>query len=275
MIPISLLIILLSAIPLEFFTHFVEKAAGAHLNWRNAERTPWGTYWEKESLSREAAKKVYKETSEIANLQRKAELVLSFSELIRIAPENVGIPLTPAKFLELYYNFPSGLQDVLIENTDLEKLFWTSPWQRCSVWRKGNGAMIYFIDDRNRVTQDIEVSKFLIEASTHYGQEVTGRLENDDSFLHRIYISSKFFGLFFEWSPEDRARYFPEKGVLNHLEKPITQVGFKPASEEGEFAIIAFESFGSNGYFYKIYPVDQRLTAKLLHQLNLSNDAVD
>ena len=75
----------------EITSGFVEKTAGAYLNWRNADRDAWGTLWVKEASKRDAARQLDAETAETTRLRRKAALVNSFAELIPVMPEGVGV----------------------------------------------------------------------------------------------------------------------------------------------------------------------------------------
>jgi len=263
---------------IEFKTHFVEQTAGSYLNWRNTNREAYGTSWERESLSREAVRQVDENTAVSNRLRRQVELVNSWTELLSIVPEGVGVPITPAKFVELYRTIPQAFRSHLMPSHELVDLHWNSGWRRCTIWQKGQLATVYLIDERNRIIRDISINRALISAVTKYGLKSPGRLEDNPEFSESIYPVEKFFKAFFELLPEERVDFLPDSDILLSVVKPVTRVGLKQTEEIDGYGLVGFESIGNDGYFVSQYPVPAgplgMVLAKMTWQSPVTIDSV-
>ena len=270
MIPLIILIAFFTLLTMEFITHFAERSAGAYMNWRNSGREAWGTYWERESRTREAFRRLDEETAESARLKRQAEAVTSFAELLTIIPDGAGVPVTPAKFIELYRMLPAAIRNKLIPQRDIARLHWQSSWRRCTIWRSGQTASVYLIDDRNRIMRDITIDKSIIDAAMQYGKITPGRLDDIPVFNECIFPGDKFLKMFFEMNPIEQSEFFADPDVLLSLVKPVTQVGLNLIEDEDSFSSVGFESIGENGYFVVTYPAPTALINRIFRLLTWS-----
>ena len=254
-LPIVIISIFAILLLIEFKTHFVESFAGSYLNWKNTNREAYGTYWERESLTREAVRQVDENTAVSNRLRRQVELVNSWTELLSIVPEGVGVPITPAKFVELYRTIPQAFRSHLMQQHELVDLHWNSGWRRCTIWQKGQSATVYLIDERNRIIRDVSINRAFISAITKYGLKTQGRLEGNPLFSESIYPAEKFFNSFFDLLPEERFDFLPDSDILLSLVKPLTRVGLRQTEEIDGYGLVGFESIGNDGYFVSQYPV--------------------
>lgn len=170
-------------------------------------------------------------------------------------PEGVGVPISPEKFIELYRTIPQTFRDQLIPSHDLVNLNWNSGWRRCTVWQKGSSAVVYLIDERNRIMQDVTINIAFVSAVSNYGQQTPGRLDDNPEFSGSIYSSESFFKAFFELLQEERVNFLPDSDILLSVVKPVTQVGLKQTEDIDGYGMVGFESIGKNGYFVTQYPV--------------------
>ncbi len=241
---------------MEFSTHFIENFVGSYLNWKNANREAYGTYWERESLTREAVRQADENSAVSTRLRRQVELVNSWTELLAIVPERVGVPITPAKFVELYRTIPQAFRYLLMPSSELVNLHWNSGWRRCTIWQKGQSAVVYLIDERNRIIRDVSINRALISAVSKYGRKVPGRLEDNPEFAGvEFYSGEEFLKAFFELLPSERFDLLLDSDILLSIVKPFTRVGLKQTEEVDGYGIVGFEFIGNDGYFVSQYPV--------------------
>ena len=236
-------------------SNFVENVLGSYLNRRNRGREAWGRSWEEQRRTHEATKKLDEEVIEAGKLRERAELVTSFGELLSVIPENQGIPITPAKFVELYLTLPVTIRKALIESSQLVDLYWGYKWVRTSVWRKADRATLYLVDDRNQVIMSISVSGALTEAAVIHGQTSSGSLSDDPSFKGKIYSAQTFFSSFQRLLPSEREEIISDPDILLELPRPIIRVGLGSFAGSTEYSIIGFESRDNSGSSVTIYPV--------------------
>ncbi len=270
-VPIVILMIFVIIITVELTTNFVEKSAGAYLNWRNADREAWGTLWVKEASKRDAARQLDAETAEANRLRRKAELVNSFAELIPIMPSGVGVPITPAKFVELYKKIPTVLQSNLIPSSDLSNLYWSNKIRRASAWVDDDNLVIYLIDSRNRVIRDVVIDKYTFRAVSNYGKTVIGRIENMPVFANFTLSSEDFFHHLYELSQPQQTNRIIDPNALLSVAKPVTQVGIG-TKDDDRYGILGFESIGADGYYVITFPVPNEALWEFINTMGLTQE---
>ncbi len=253
--PLGFLTLMVLLAVLEMSSNFVEKGLGSYLNRRNRGREAWGRSWEEQRRTHEAAKKLDEEVVEAGKLRARAELVTSFGELLSVIPENQGIPITPAKFVELYLTLPVTIRKALIEPSQLVDLYRGDNWVRTSVWKKGDRATIYFVDNRNRIMMNMTVSEALTEAAVVHGQTTSGSLNDNPSFKGNIHSADRFFSSFQRLSPSEREDIISDPDILLELPKPVIRVGLGSFAGSTEYSIIGFESSDNRVSSVTVYPV--------------------
>lgn len=254
-LPLAFLFILVVLALVEFRTHLVEKAAGHYLNMRNQGREAWGRSWERQRSAREAARKLDEKAVESAKLRSRAELVSDFGELFAVIPEGEGVPISPAKFVELYLTLPSSLQSGLVEPSELVNLYWRGNWSRTSVWRRGEDITAYLVDARNRVIRNVTVSPALITAVEIHGRLTTGLLSDNTAFSGNIFSAQRFFDAFWKLSQLERDKIIPDPDFLLKLPRPVVRVGFASLPEAPGFTVIGFESESRSSTIVTSFPV--------------------
>ncbi len=248
-------------------THFIETAAGAYLNWRNADREAWGTLWEKDTQTREATRQLEEETTEAARLRHEAEAVGSFADLAALIPENSGVPLSPEKTVQLFRDMPASLQPYLIDPSRLTELFWSGEWKRSAAWRRGEGSVIYLIDDRNRIITEIPLTVDILNAAAECGRIQAGGLNTLSRFAGRLFPAERFLNEFYK-APEDlRHKLVNPPELLLSLAKPLTQVGLSPADSTSGIGRVGFESETDSGAVTVVYPADSAAVKEFLRKL--------
>lgn len=255
----------------EYATHFAEKSAGAYLNWRNADREAWGTLWIKEASKRDAARQLDAETAEATRLRRNAELVNSFAELVPVMPSGVGVPITPAKFVELYRKIPAALQNNLLPPEELAKMYWSNRIRRASAWVDSGSLVIYLIDDRNRVIRDVAIDESTLKAVDIYGKTAIGRIDNMSMFSGYSMTAEFFFQRFYSLNPVEQALLFKDADALLAIAKPITKVGIGTNDDE-RFGVLGFESIGADGYYVITFPVLNQTLHEFVKTTNTSEE---
>ena len=255
----------------EYTSHFAEKSAGAYLNWRNADRDAWGTLWVKEASKRNAARQLDAETAEATRLRRKAELVNSFAELVPIMPSGVGVPITPAKFIELYRNIPTALQNNLLPPDELAKMYWSNKIRRASAWVDNGNLVIYLIDDRNRVIRDVAIDESTLKAVENYGRIASGRIENMSIFTEFSMSAETFFQRYYALNTSEQELLFDDANALLAIAKPVTKVGMG-LNENDRFGVLGFESIGADGYYVITFPVFRKSLGEFVTSVNSSEE---
>jgi len=200
--------------------------------------------------------------------------VTSFDELLTILPEGEGVPVSPAKFLELYLTLPSGLRISLIDPVDLNSLYWSGDWMRTSVWRKEETMSAYLVDVHNRVMRSVTISGALLRAASVYGKTSTGALSDNLPFGGKIYSAERFFNGFRSLSNEEKSAIFGDPEMLLQLPKPVIRVGLCPLASAPGYSVIGFESSDYDGNVITSYPVPTSAVEKLIKMLTTRDSEI-
>lgn len=198
----------------------------------------------------------------------------SFDELLTILPEGEGVPVSPAKFLELYLTLPSGLRISLIDPVDLNSLYWSGDWMRTSVWRKEETMSAYLVDVHNRVMRSVTISGALLRAASVYGKTSTGALSDNLPFGGKIYSAERFFNGFRSLSNEEKSAIFGDPEMLLQLPKPVIRVGLCPLASAPGYSVIGFESSDYDGNVITSYPVPTSAVEKLIKMLTTRDSEI-
>ena len=263
LLPVAFLIVLVALTVVEERTGFVERAAGAYLNWQNQNREPWGTSWERQQKTASAARQLDIETGDASRTRRSAELVSSFSELLPLLPDEGGVQLSPKKFVGLYQALPQALRGRILDPKTLTDRLLSGVWQRTSLWRKDGGVQAYLIDSQNKILQTVTINRELLEAAAIWGRVTPGRLEDSQLYAGRVYPSDRFFAALLQLPEPDRQSLFLDPGILLSLPQNVINVGFGQMAESEQFAVVGFESSGEEGSTVVTYPADAAEVSKL------------
>ncbi|MDP8238158.1 MAG: hypothetical protein P9X24_03625 [Candidatus Hatepunaea meridiana] len=248
-------------------SHFVERIAGHYLNKRNQDREAWGRSWEQQRRTQDAARKLDEEASESAKLRARTELVSSFGELFDLLPEGQGVPVSPAKFVELYLTLPITIRQELIRSTDLMKLYRGDDWLRASVWRKGDQITIYLIGGNNRMIQSVSIKQPLTKTAEEYGKTIPGMLSDNPAFNNKIYLAERFFTIFKKFPEYERNAIFTDPDIMLKLPRQVVRVGIHPLAGADEFSVIAFEAESFSGTNITTYIIPTASLARLKWKL--------
>lgn len=273
--PATFLALIFLAAVVEIPTHFVERLAGSYLNWRNADREAWGTMWEQESVSREATRQLEEESADAARLKRQAELVENLADLVALIPDGGGIPLTPAKLVELYRKIPEPMQNWLFPPAEMTQYYLNSRWTRSAVWRKNGVGTVYLIDDRNRIIADFLIENEFLAAVDDYGKRMPEGLSSLPRFSGRVYPVEKFYSQYFKLSQPEQMELIGSEGLLVSLPPDLKQVGFAPARQADGYGRIGFESQTREGTVVTIFPAPGAAIDKFLWQMAWGSDVGD
>lgn len=259
-----MLVLITVAVLIELNTHFAERLTGYYLNWRNIDREAWGTYWEKETLTREVTKRVEEETAEARKLRRQADLVKDFPELIALLSQGTGVSITPEKFVQLFRTIPAPLRPLLISPRDLVELYWSDTWVRTSIWVKEGGCVAYLIDGHNRMIRDISITRSILKAASDYGRTRPGTVSAIMDFSGNVFSGSKFLRIFTRMPQSERYGLFTDPDILLAIPKPLIQVGLSPSKDRNGIGSIGFESRNDEGEFVLIFPASDLGINRLL-----------
>jgi len=239
----------------EFRTCFIEKVVGSFLNQRNQGREAWGRTWEQQQSIRQATRKIDEQSAEAGELRVQIEAASSFGELFSVLVENHNLPLSPAKFVDLYSALPDILKKDLVDSGELLNLYWRGDWVRTTIILQSDVINTYLVDKRNRVIRSLKISRALVNAATVNGVTVEGSINDAPGFGGSIYPADKFFNIFWSLPESERNTIIPDPDILLQLPKPIVRVGFSSIPDAADYNMIGFETEKLSGYSYVTYPV--------------------
>lgn len=252
-VAVSLFALIVILALLELRVQFIEVILGFSLEQMNEQRKPWGTYWERDELARDAEKQIESENAESIRLKRKAEESNDLGELLSLVPTGYGLPVSPQKFSEIYLTFPSDLRHAIITDNELVDLLIGKQWQRTSIWLRNDAYEIYMVDESNRLIKTLRVPILLVEFSNKIGKSITGKLSDDNYFKSRLFNGELFLETLTKLSSEERDELFKNAQMLLSIPTPLTNVGFFVMDYDSEIAFAAFETVTTSGYVYVIH----------------------
>jgi hypothetical protein len=255
----------------EFRTYFVERAVGSFLNLRNRGREAWGRTWEQQQNIRQATRKIDEQNIEAGELRVQIEAASSFKELFSALVENHNLPLSPAKFVDLYAQLPDILKKDLIDPGELLNLYWGGVWVRTTIILQGDVISAYLVDERNRVIRSLKISRALVNAAQVNGVKAEGALADAPGFGGSVYPSNKFFNIFWSLPDSERIAIISDPDILLQLPKPIMKVGFGVIPDANGYTAIGFETESSGIFSHITYPVHTAALANLRWKLALED----
>lgn len=242
----------------------MERYTGRYLNKHNTNRPSSGRSWERQQLTQQAAELLEEREIESTQLRNQAEVVSGFAELLSLIPDGKSVPVTPAKFIELYKDLPHIISNELIDPVELGRIYRKGNWQRTSVWRKPNGGVAYLVDDRNGVIQSIYIEDISILAASFHNKVHSGALSKvGNSFSWRSYSSERFFNALERTALETRNQIFLDPLMLLDLPINIRKIGIAAIARDTQFSLLGFEYSGNGGIVTRTYISDTEALQRL------------
>lgn len=188
-----LFLIVLAILISEFRFSWVEMLVGRYLAVTNAHRPESGSVWDQGRLKQVATQTLEQMVTRQLTARREASEAASLAQLVHGLGSAHGTMISTDKFKDLYINLPESVSRKLFSPILMLRLTADRSWDRVYLERENDQVGIYLLDRNNNVLSYTTVSDQQLRAEEDEQPVLSGRLEEREEFVGRIYPADRFF----------------------------------------------------------------------------------
>lgn len=242
---IGLCIVSLLVFASEFRFDWCEKLLGRYLISINEFRPETGAVWETGRNTLSAHQSLSKIITKKEDTKREAQEAQTFSLLAAGLTPGEWVNLDRERFKSLYLSLSPGSARKILEPARLVWLLNASSMDRIFCEGRMGGMNIYFVDQENRVIQQIDLDDQMIQAVESRQIPIPSGLEKMEAFQGRIYPVDQFFGAVFKLPPDMIPDLMMDPELILAQEGIIRRVGIWNVAENGFISLgYEFEHMG-------------------------------
>jgi len=191
--PVALALLISLALIAELRFDWAEHLVGHYLVSTNQFRPESGAIWEKGHRTEDARQVLEKIVTDKQAVQREAREAQTFTQIAQTLSRGIELIISADHFRQLYNALPPELAAELLSPYSLVRILSEDEWERTFFEPVAGVFNIYFLNQDNRVLQQISVSGDMLARIEHGETPKTDTLDNLPQFADRIYPAERFF----------------------------------------------------------------------------------
>jgi len=219
------ILVILSAVALEFYGKVVESGIGHYLKWQNKERPQLGRIWDRDRQVLMAQNKIESIRSVRDLQEQSAESIETFKQLFEKVEPAFPLLVSRKKFLDLYFEFPGPWSERIISPYELIEVDSGQSWDKVLLKRFGPWITIGFLD-----LQGVPIREVFLSVDTLYEVQSTrtikrGQLEEMGFQKERIFPKDRVLSIIETLDPTAQKSVFPAPRWFLGKDYHVTRIG--------------------------------------------------